>query len=151
MPHLVCQYCKTPIYAAGGSEGYLHASSSAAECTTPQLEGLKNRATPYDNNITYVAYRADLITQMTNIMFSYREAQTPAELLDILLADTRHFADVNGLAYDDHNRRSYQIYLHDRSHSPSATQSGDASPTVPDSTANALTTTGDLLLTTRDG
>jgi hypothetical protein len=143
MPYLVCQYCKKPIYAAGGSEGYLHANSSAAECATPQLEGLKNRATPYDNNITYVAYRADLITQMTNIMFSYTEAQSPAELLQILLADARHFADVNHLAYDDHNRRSYQLYLHNRSDSPPAVQSCDESPAVTDSTASALPTTGE--------
>ena len=139
MPNLVCQYCKKPIYAAGGSEGYLHANSSAAECATPQLEGLKNRATPYDNNIPYVAYRADLITQMTNIMFSYTEAQSPAELLQILLADARHFADVNHLAYDDHNRRSYQLYLHNRSDSPPAVQS----PAVTDSTATTLPTTGE--------
>lgn len=143
MPHLVCQYCKTPIYAAGGSEGYLHANSSAAECANPQLEGLKNRATPYDNNITYVAYRADLITQMTNIMFSYKEAESPAELLDILLADTRHFADLNGLAFDDHDRRSYQIYLHNKSDSPLVMQSCDAL-TMTNSTASATTTSGDL-------
>ena len=138
MPHLVCQYCKTPIYAAGGSEGYLHANNSAAECTNPQLEGLKNRATPYDNNITYVAYRADLITQMTNIMFSYREAQSPAELLDILLADTRHFADLNGLAFDDHDRRSYQIYLLNRSELPRAMQSPEPPPTITDSRATII-------------
>ena len=146
MPYLVCQYCKTPIYAAGGSEGYLHAKSSAAECANPQLEGLKNRATPYDNNISYVAYRADLITQMTNIMFSYREAQSPAELLDILLADTRHFADINGLAFDDHDRRSYQIYLHDRSELPRAMQSPEASATITDSTATTISH-----LSTNDG
>ena len=138
MPYLVCQYRKKPNYAAGGSEGYLHANSSAADAT-PQLEGLKNRATPYDNNIPYVAYRADLITQMTNIMFSYTEAQSPAELLQILLADARHFADVNHLAYDGHNRRSYQLYLHNRSDSPPAVQS----PAVTDSTASTLPTTGE--------
>jgi hypothetical protein len=134
MPNLVCQFCKKPIYAAGGSEGYLHANSAAAQCTTPQLEGLKNRATPYDNNTTYVAYRADLITQMTNIMFSYAEAQSPAQLLEMLLADARHFADVNSLSFDEHDRRSYQIYLQTKSE-------------VPRTTASATTTTGGDLST----
>ncbi len=135
MPNLVCQYCKKPIYAAGGSEGYLHANTGSAKCTSPQLEGLKNRATPFDNNTTYVAYRADLITQMTNTMFSYAEAQSPAELLEILLADARHFADFNGLPFDQHESRSYEIYLENRSEAPRKTlQSCVASSTSAEST-----------------
>lgn len=140
MPHLVCQYCKKPIYAGGGSEGYLHANSGSPECATPQLEGLKNRATPYDNNTTYIEYRADLITQMTNTMFSYGEAQSPAELLEIILADARHFADVNGLAFEEHNRRSYQIYLDNASEPRRARQSCDASTLTADSTASPKVT-----------
>lgn len=58
------------------------------------------------------------------------------------MADARHYADLNGLAFDDHDRRSYQIYLHDRSDWPRATQYCDASPTISHSTA--LTTTRDL-------
>ena len=133
MPTLVCQYCKKPIYAGGGSEAYLHANSGSAECANPQLEGLKNKATAYDNNTTYINYRADLITQMTNMMFSYAEAQSPAELLDMILADSRHFADVHQLAFEEHNRRSYQLYLDNASEPPLARQCCDASTLTADS------------------
>ena len=141
MPTLVCQYCKKPIYAGGGSEGYLHANSGSAECANPQLEGLKNRATPYDDNTTYIKYRADLITQMTDTMFSYGEAQSPAELLAMILADARHFADVHRLAFEEHNRRSYQLYLDNASEPPRAQQSCDASTLTADATASPKVTT----------
>src|SRR5689334_19968754 len=139
MPNLVCQYCKKPIYAAGGGEGYLHAESGSADCATPQVEGLKNRATPYDDNLTYVAYRADLITQMTDYMYSYAEAQSPTELLQMLLADARHFADLNGLSFEHHSQRSYLIYLEQRSDLPRSEPSCAVSSTT-DSTASATTT-----------
>ena|SRR5690242_1713435 len=141
MPNLVCQYCKKPIYAAGGSEGYLHAETGSADCATPQLEGLKNRATPYDGNLTYVAYRADLITEMTAAMYSCAEVQSAGELLEMIMADARHFADLNGLSFEHHSRRSYQIYLEQRSNPPRGQPScAVASITAP--TASA-TTTGD--------
>jgi hypothetical protein len=110
MPNLVCRYCKTPIYAAD-SLGYLHANNGSADCVAPQVAGLENRAKPYDNNQTYLAYRAELITEMTDRMFSYADAHSPEELLEMLLADARHFADANGLDFREHNSRSYQIYL----------------------------------------
>jgi len=90
---------------------------------------------PSDNNTTYVTYRAELITQMTNTMFSYAEAQSPKELLEILLADARHFADANGLAFDEHHHRSYEIYLENKSDAPRETvQSSDASSTSTETT-----------------
>lgn len=146
MRHLVCQYCKKPIYAGGGSEGYLHANNGSAECATPQLEGLKNRATPYEDDMSYVAYRAHLITQMTNTMYSYAEATSPTELLEMILADTRHFADINGLVFEDHNRRSYELYLNNRSDAPCARQSRDGASSTTESTASAITT-GDISAT----
>jgi hypothetical protein len=115
---LVCKYCKKPIYIAGTNTGYLHANTGATDCAAPQVEGLANRATPFDANTTYVAYRAELITQMTNTMFSYAEAQSPEELLEMILADARHFADVNSLVFDEHDRRSYQKYLENKSDAP---------------------------------
>jgi transcriptional regulator with XRE-family HTH domain len=115
---LVCKYCKKQIYTAGGSRGYLHVNNGAAECAAPQVEDLLNRAKPYDDNTTYVAYRAEIITEITNRIFSYEEARSPQELLEIILADARHFADVNGLIFDEHNRHSYQIYLENKSDAP---------------------------------
>jgi hypothetical protein len=115
---LVCKYCKTQIYTAGGSTGYLHLNSGAAECIAPQVEGLPNRATPYDDNTTYVVHRAELITEITNRIFSYAEARSPKELLEMILADARHFADVNGLVFDEHLRYSCQIYLQNKSDAP---------------------------------
>jgi hypothetical protein len=32
----------------------------------------------------------------------------------MILADTRHFADANGLNFDEHERRSYDLYLEDK-------------------------------------
>lgn len=115
---LVCKYCKKPIYIAGANTGYLHANTGAKECHDPQVKKLVNKATPYDDNTTYVAYRAELVTEMTNMMASYAEAKSPAELLDLVLADARHFADVKGLLFDEHDRRSYQIYLENKSEAP---------------------------------
>jgi hypothetical protein len=115
---LVCKYCKKQIYTAGGSTGYLHVNSGVAECAAPQIEDLANRATPYDDNTTYVAYRAEIITDMTNRIFSYAEARSPKELLEMILADVRHFADINGLVFDEHLRLSYQIYLENKSDAP---------------------------------
>ena len=115
---LVCKYCKKPIYIAGANTGYLHANTGAKECHDPQVKKLVNKATPYDDNTTYVAYRAELVTEMTNMMASYAEAKSPAELLDMILADARHFADFNGLVFDEHDRRSYQIYLENKSEAP---------------------------------
>ena len=115
---LVCKYCKKPIYIAGATTGYLHVNSGAAECAVPQIEDLPNRATPYDDNTTYVAYRAEIITDMTRRIFPYAEARSPKELLEIILADARHFADVNGLVFDEHVRHSYPIYLENKSDAP---------------------------------
>ena len=127
-PYLVCRYCKTPIcpaicrqcktplYDANGNVCYLHANNGITACHTPQVQGLPNRATPDDDNATYVAYRADLITDMTICMFSYMEVQhSPNQLLDNLLADLRHYADAHGLPFDEHERRSYQLYLENTS------------------------------------
>lgn len=115
---LVCKYCKKPIYIAGANTGYLHANTGAKDCPDPQVKQLKNKATPYNDNTTYVAYRAELITEMTTMMASYAEAKSPAALLELILADARHFADVNGLVFDEHDRRSYQIYLENKSDAP---------------------------------
>jgi hypothetical protein len=115
---LVCKYCKKPIYPAGGRTGYLHLNRGAAECAVPQDDDLADRATPYDDNTTYVSYRAELITEITKRIFSYAEVQSPKELLEIILADARHFADVNSLVFNEHVRRSYQIYLENKSDAP---------------------------------
>lgn len=127
-PYFVCRYCKTPIcaaicphckdllYDANGSVCYLHTNNGITTCDTPQVQALPNRATPYDDNETYVAYRADLITEMTNCMFSYMEVErSPSQLLENVLADLRHYADANGLPFDEHERRSYQLYLENTS------------------------------------
>ena len=73
---------------------------------------LKNVATPFDDNTTYPAYRAELISHMTSHTFSYPDA--PDKVLEMILADTRHFADVKGLHFDEHERRSYDLYLKDK-------------------------------------
>jgi uncharacterized protein (DUF433 family) len=109
-PNLVCKYCKDPIYAVRGT-GYLHAYSGSLECIGPQLGSFHTRASPYDDKETYPAYRARLITEMTKNMQSYSDVDSPHELLEIILSDARHFAEANHLNFDDHNRRSRQIYL----------------------------------------
>lgn len=115
-PNLVCKYCKDPIYAADGHT-YLHAYTGSAECTTPQIPTLHNRATPYNDNQTYPSYRAELIRDMTRVLHSYSDADSPAELLEILLADARHFADANHLDFDGHYRSSHQLYFQNKTDS----------------------------------
>ena len=110
MPSLVCIFCKTPIYAAG--DAYLHKDGST-KCVNPQVAGLKNLATPIDDHLTYPAYRADLISHMTNRTYSYPD-DSPEKVLELILADTRHFADANSLNFDEHQRRSYELYLDDK-------------------------------------
>jgi hypothetical protein len=114
-------------------------------CTAPQVEGLANRATPYDNNTTYVAYRAELITEMTMTMFSYVvEVHSPTELLEMLLADARHFADAKGLAFDEHVRLSYDIYLENKSEAQGKLlQSCDTSSTSVEPTETRAKFTGE--------
>ena len=115
----VCQYCNTPLYATNGSVCYLHTNNGIGTCDAPQVEGLLNRATPDNDNATYVAYRAELITEMTRCMFSYIELlHSPGELLDNLMADVRHFADTHGLSFEEHERRSYQLYLEHKAEGP---------------------------------
>ena len=110
-PNLVCKYCKEPIFQVPG-RGYLHGYSGSLECITPQRGGKsQTRASPYDDKETYPAYRARLITDMTRNMQSYLDLDSPPELLETILADTRHFADVYRLNFEDHDRRSYQLYL----------------------------------------
>lgn len=111
-PAVVCKYCKEPIFPVPGAQGYLHAYSGALECITPQLGGKsQTRASPYDDKETYPAYRGRLIMEMTRNMQSYSDVDSPAELLEMILADARHFADTNRLNFEDHHRRSCQIYL----------------------------------------
>ena len=48
---------------------------------------------------------------MTRAFHSYCDVDSPEELLEMLLADARHFADANRLHFDDHYRRSNHLYL----------------------------------------
>lgn len=112
MSNLVCRFCKTPIYAAGEADAYLHKDGSF-KCVKPQTAGLENFATPYIENLTYPAYRASLISQMTSLTYSY-PTDSPDKLLELILADTRHYADANGLEFDEYERRSYELYLEDK-------------------------------------
>lgn len=48
---------------------------------------------------------------MTTCFHSYCDVAPPEELLEILLADARHFADANRLNFDDHHRRSDHLYF----------------------------------------
>jgi len=111
VPNFVCRFCKTPIYTTGDGDAYLHTNGST-KCVKPQVAGLKNLATPFDDNATYPAYRAELISHMTNRTFLYPDA--PDKVLEMILADTRHFADANSLNFDEHERRSYDLYLTDK-------------------------------------
>jgi len=108
--NLVCKYCKEPIFPVRTPQGYLHAYSGAAECIT-QEPGRQPRASPYPDKETYPAYRGRLIMEMTRSIQSYSDVDSPPELLELILADARHFADANGLNFEDHHRRSCQIYL----------------------------------------
>jgi len=112
MPDLVCRFCKTPIYTAVDAGTYLHKDGST-KCITPQVAGLRNLATPIDDNLTYPAYRADLISDFTNHTHGY-PVDSPEQVLEMILADTRHFADANDLNFDEHERRSYEFYLQDK-------------------------------------
>jgi len=112
-PNLVCKWCKDPIFAVAGGE-YLHAYSGSSECICygnwAHWQSWHPRATPYNDKEPYTQYRGRLITDMTKDIVSYLDA-SPLELLELILADARHFADTNRLNFDDHLRRSYQIYL----------------------------------------
>ena len=112
MPNLICRYCKTPIYVARDGDAYSHKDGPPG-ALKPQVAGLKNLATPIDDNVTYPAYRADLISEMTNHTHGYPD-DSPEQVLELILADTRHFADANGLNFDEHERRSYELYLEDK-------------------------------------
>lgn len=113
-PNLVCKYCKDQIFAVPGGQEYLHAHTGSSECVCignwANWQSWHPRATPYDDKETYPHYRGRLITDMTTNIVSYFGA-SPLELLELILADARHFADTNRLNFDDHDRRSGQIYL----------------------------------------
>lgn len=106
-PNLVCRSCRDPIYAVRGN--YLHTYTGSAECIAPLTKD--TRAKPFDDNQTFPAFRAELIADMTRCFHSYCDVDSREELLEMLLADARHFADANRLNFDDHYRRSYQLYL----------------------------------------
>ena len=108
--HLVCKSCRDPIYAIAGGRSYLHAYTGAAKCIAPLLPKV-TEATPYDDRQTYASFRAEFIADMTRAIHSYCDVDSPQEVLEMLLADARHFADANRLNFDDHNRRSYHLYL----------------------------------------
>lgn len=112
-PNLVCKWCKDPIYAVPGGQ-YVHAYTGSPECICrgnwPICKSWQPRATPYDDKETYTRYRGRSITDMTQSNVLYLDA-SPHELLELVLADARHFADNHRLNFDDHNRRSVQIYL----------------------------------------
>ena len=114
-PNLVCKYCKDPIFAVPGAHEYLHAYSGSPECICignwANWQSWHPRATPYHDKETYPDYRGRLITDMTKNLVSYSDVDSPQELLELILADARHFADTNRLNFDDHHRRSCQIYL----------------------------------------
>ena len=108
-PNLVCKFCKDPIYTLPRGSGHLHAYTGSAQCIAPLTK--ESRATPYEDNQTYPAFRAELIEDMTRCFHSYCDVDSPEGLLEMLLADARHFADAKRLNFDDHYRRSYHLYL----------------------------------------
>lgn len=112
-PNLVCKWCKDPIFAVAGGE-YLHAYSGSSECVCygnwANWQSWHPRATPYNDKETYTDYRGRLIADMTNNNVSYLDASAQ-EVLELILADARHYADANRLNFDDHYRQSFQIYL----------------------------------------
>jgi hypothetical protein len=108
--YLVCKSCRDPIYAIAGGRSYLHAYTGSPKCIAPLLPKV-TEATPYDDNQTYASFRAELIADMTRAFHSYSEVDSPEELLEMLLADARHFADAKRLHFDDHYRRSQDLYL----------------------------------------
>ena len=110
-PNLVCKYCKDPIYALNRGSGYLHAYTGAAECIPTGSSTIEARATAYDDYQTYPAFRAELITEMAKCVHSYSDTDSPEQVLEMILADARHFADAERLNFDDYYRRSYHLYL----------------------------------------
>lgn len=108
--HLVCKSCRDPIYPIAGGRSYLHAYTGVAKCIAPLVTKV-TEATPYDDHQTYASFRAEFIADMTRAFHSYSDVESPQEILEMLLADARHFADANRLNYDDHNRHSYHLYL----------------------------------------
>ena len=112
-PNLVCKWCKDPIFAVAAGE-YLHTHSGSSECVCygnwANWQSWHPRATPYNDEETYTHYRGRLIADMTKNNVSYLDA-SPQEMLEMILADARHFADTNRFNFDDHNRRSLQLYL----------------------------------------
>ena len=112
--NLVCKYCKDPIFALPGGQEYLHAHSGSPECVCvgnwANWQRWHPRATPYNDKETYTHYRGRLIADLSKDIVSYLDA-SPQALLELILADARHFADTNRLNFDDHHRRSFQIYL----------------------------------------
>ena len=107
---LVCKSCRDPIYPIATGRSYLHAYTGAAKCIAPLLPKL-TEATPYENHQTYASFRAEFIPDMTRAFHSYCNVDSPEEVLEMLLADARHFADANRLHFDDHLRRSHHLYL----------------------------------------
>lgn len=107
---LVCKSCRDPIYAIANGRSYLHAFNGSAKCITPLLPKV-TEATPYDDHQTYASFRAELIADMTKDFHSYCEVASPEELLEMLLADARHFADANRLNFDEHYHHSHNLYL----------------------------------------
>jgi hypothetical protein len=112
-PNLVCKWCKDPIYAVSPDE-YVHAYTGSPQCVCrgnwPICKSWHPHATPYDDKETYTRYRGRLIGDLTKNLVSYLGA-SPHEMLEMILADARHFADTHRLNFDDHNRRSFQLYL----------------------------------------
>ena len=107
---LVCKACRDPISAIANGRSYLHAYTGSAKCIAPLLPKV-TEATPYENHQTYASFRAEFIPDMTRAFHSYCDVDSPAEVLEMLLADARHFADANRLHFDDHLLRSYHLYL----------------------------------------
>lgn len=103
-----------PTEALATEAPYLHAYSGSPECVCvgnwSNWQSWHPRATPYNDKETYVHYRGRLIADLAKDIVSYLDA-APQELLELILADARHFADTNRLNFDDHHRRSFQIYL----------------------------------------
>src|SRR5687768_12143359 len=107
---LVCKSCRDPISPIANGRSYLHAYTGSAKCIAPLLPKV-TEATPYEDHQTYASFRAELIADMTKNFHSYCEVASPEELLEMLLADARHFADANRLHFEDHYRRSHNLYL----------------------------------------
>ena len=110
---LVCKSCRDPISAIANGRSYLHAYTGSAKCIAPLLPTV-TEATPYENHQTYASFRAEFIPDMTRAFHSYCEVDSPEQVLEMLLADARHFADANRLHFDDHLCGSYHLYLENK-------------------------------------